>query len=418
MIRRLPPSIGALVARGASILASFALTVVVARVLPVAGAGSFFVVYTVGAVVATFGRYGIDTLAIKLLGGGASAPGELRHGWQLVTLAGTIGAVAFGGILSAMSVHELGGPGVLWAALTIPPQALAVVAGAVLRSRGRMIAGIIAELGSIPSVTCLILLVARLGPGVNLDGAVGALALATWLTAAWSVPLAVRASAGHRSSSVGAGSFIEFLRRRGAALSSMMATALIFYAVAWAPVLTLTMVGRPEEVAWVTAAARLANMVTLVPSIQVSYLAPQFSSLYHGGAIVELNRLARASSRRALLVVVVPSLLLAVAAPQLVSLLYGPEFEEAAPLLSVLAVGALLVVGMGQVNQLMLICDFERWGLALSVAVVAVWATLGLWLASQQGAEGVVVLSAVGNVAYAAVAAALLRLKRGVRSSI
>ena len=195
-----------------------------------------------------------------------------------------------------------------------------------------------------------------------------------------------------------------------------MGASLLFYLVAWAPVFALTIVGRFAEVALVTVAARLANFVTLVPSIQVSYLAPQFSQHYHSGHVADLNRLARASSRRAILVVAVPAVVLVVGASQLLRVLYGAEFEPAAPLLSVLVVGALVVVGLGQVNQLMLICDLERWALLLTVAFVAVWATAGLWLAQVHGAGAVVMLAALGSVVYSVAGSVLLLRKRDVRS--
>lgn len=418
-MRRLPPSLGAVVARGASILASLVLTIVVARTLPVEAAGSFFVVYTAGIVGATFGRFGVDNYAIKRLGSAGDHRAELRHGWQLVALASAVGAVAFGLVLTVLKVHGLGGPGVLWAALTVPPQALVVVAGAVLRGRGRLVWGIIAELGSVPALASIVILGGAVTSRLSLDGAVGALAVAATLSAAWSVPMAIAATSTHDSATplaLPVAGLLDFVRRRGAALSSMMGASVLYYLVAWAPVFALTIVGRFVEVALVTVAARLANFVTLVPSIQVSYLAPKFSQHYHSGHVADLNRLARASSRRAILVVAVPAVVLAAGASQLLRVLYGAEFEAAAPLLSVLVVGALAAVGLGQVSQLMLICDLERWALILSVVFVAVWATAGLWLARAHGAGAVVILAALGSVVYSVAGSVLLLRKRGVRS--
>lgn len=423
IIRRLPPSVRALAARALSILASFALTIVVARNLPVEATGSFFVVYTLGAVAASFGRFGIDNLAIKLLGTPGSHRSDLRHGWQLAGVASVIGGAAFGLALGLLGVHELGGLGVLWAALTVPPQALAVIAGSILRGRGRLVWGILAELGSIPAVASLAILGAGLVTTLSLDDVVAIFAISAFLSAAWAVPLAVAAArandvadpSGSPPARSGLGGFVA---QRWRALSSMMGVSLVYYSVAWAPILTLTVVGRVADVAWVTIASRLANFVTLVPAIQVSYLGPQFSDRYHTGQIPELNQLARRSSRQALMAVALPAALLVMGAPWLVGTLYGPEFEAAAPLVSVLAIAALIVVGLGQVNQLMLICDLEGWALLLSLTVVAVWATLGLWLAQTEGAWGVVFLAAVGTIVYSIAAAALLHRKRDVRSFV
>ena len=420
LLTHLPPSVRALVARAFSIFASFVLTLAVARTLPVAATGSFFVVYTLGAVAASFGRFGVDNLAIKLLGSPGSHRAELRHSWQVVAVASVLGGAAFGLALTVMRVQGLGPGGVAWAALTVPPQALAVVAGAILRGRGRLVWGILAELGSIPAFASVAILGAGVVSRPSLDGTVGLFAIATFLTAAWAVPMAVAATHARGraapDSTPAASSLREFLRRRGAALSSMMGASLLYYTVAWAPILTLTFVGREADVAWVTVATRLANFVTLVPAIQVSYLAPLFSQAYHTGRLADLNGIARQSSLRALAVVAVPAVVLAVGSPVALRVLYGAGFTGAAPLLSILVVGALVVVGIGQVNTLMLICDLERWALLLSLAVVVAWATVGIWLAKADGAWAVVIFSALGALVYSLAAAVLLARERGVHS--
>ncbi|MDQ0374227.1 lipopolysaccharide biosynthesis protein [Cellulomonas humilata] len=411
----LSPTVRALLARAASIVASFALTIAVARNLTVPAAGSFFVVYTVGAVAATLGRFGVDNLAIKLLGGTGPVRGELRQGWKVVTIAGLAAGLLLGVALEFLDVDGLDGTAVVWAAVAVPPQALAVVAGSILRGQGRMVSGVLAELGSVPILSTVLVVAATAGPGLTLTRAIVAFAVAALITATWSVALAVRSTRERPNGPAGDG-LREFVRRRGATLSSMMGTSLVFYAVAWAPVLVLTVAGRPDSVAWVSVATRLANFVTLVPAIQVSYLTPRFSELYHSGRLDDLNHLTRRSTAQALALVVLPSLVLIVAAAPLISLLYGPGFEPAADMLRILAVGALVVVALGQVNPLMLLCDLEHRALVLSMAIASVWLTLGLWLALHSGALATVALAAVLGAVYSLAAAVILQRRRRVRS--
>jgi O-antigen/teichoic acid export membrane protein len=412
----LSPTVRALLARAASIIASFALTVAVARNLSVEAAGSFFVVYTAGAVAATLGRFGVDNLALKLLGGTGSVRGELRQGWKVVTVAGLVAGPLLGVALAMLHLRGLEGAAVVWAALAVPPQSFAVVAGAILRGRGRMVSGVLAELGSVPILATILILAAAAGSDLTLTTAVAAFALSALTTAVWSVALAVRSTRAERDEPPTTHGLREFVRRRGAQLSSMMGTSLVFYSVAWAPVLVLTLVGRPDAVAWVSVASRLANFVTLVPAIQVSYLAPRFSELYHAQRLVDLNHLTRRSTRQALALVALPTFVLIVAAAPIISLLYGPGFDPAANLLRVFAVGALVVVVLGQVNLLMLLCDLEHQALLLSVAIAAVWLTLGLWLASISGATATVILAAILGIVYSVFAAIVLQTRRGVRS--
>lgn len=411
----------AVAARGASILGSFILTILVARQLGVDGAGSFFVAYTSIAILATFGRFGTDNLALKICGGAsATIRRDLGYSALIALAASALGIVAVFVVLLTTG-YRLPGFDNGWlflVLLTALPQALMVIAGAVLRGRGRLVLGILAELGSIHFFSILLLVVFELTGGLTVTTALIALAGGSWLTALWSVPAAIASLDAHTAAD---GEhwwpgFGRFLRQRLRQLSSMMGTSLLFQVLTWAPLYALTITSTLANVSYFTAAARLTNIVSLVPSLQVVYLAPAFARLYHAGQVDELNAMAARAVRQVAVLLLLPVAVLALAGLPVVTLLYGAEFAPAAGPLAVLAVGALLVAIAGQVNQLMLLCDLETHALTLNVALVLAWVTGGIWVAGAFGALGVATFSVAVSIVYVIVAAALLRSRRGIRS--
>ncbi|TFD28001.1 lipopolysaccharide biosynthesis protein [Cryobacterium cryoconiti] len=411
---------GAVLARAVSILASFLLTVAVARLLGVEAAGSYFLVFTSLAVVATFGRFGTDNLALKICGGDSKDIfAELGYGVALASLASLVGV---GFVYLAMIVvdYRLPGfsPGLTLGLLSaVLAQAFAVIAGAVLRGRGHLAKGIVAELGSIPVLAMLLLLMLRSIGALDLTTALLSLAAASWLTALWAVPTALVSLAGEERSSNGPsiGGFCRYVRSRFRPLASMMGTSLLFLVLTWSPLYALSLMGSLASVSYFTTAARLANLVSLVPALQVAYLAPAFARLFHSGDLTSLNAMSARAVRQAGVLLLFPVSALTIGAVPVITLLYGAEFEPAAAPLAVLAVGSLVMALAGHVNPLMLLCNLESHALALNVLLVALWATGGLWTAGEFGAVGVAWFSATVNTSYAVVAAWLLQ-SRGIRS--
>jgi len=413
-------AIGAIGARGISILASFLLTFVVARLLDVEEAGTFFLIFTSLAIAATFGRFGTDNLALKIVGGASADVRRDVRRLVLVSVSASLFAVLVA--VAVLLIVDLDLAGVdtataIVAATAVVPQALSVLAGALLRARGRLVVGTFAELGSLPTfATLAVLAVAALGE-LTLQAALYSLVAASWLTAVWAVAAATASMRG--ISHVGAPDsqpLAGFLRKYLRQLAPMMGTSLIFYVVTWVPIFVLTAVGNLEAVSFYTVAARLAGFVGLIPAIQVSYLAPTFARLYQSGDLVGLNRLAGRSAVTALAIAALPAAALIVAAGPILHLLYGTPYEEAGAALAWLTVGVVLTVIAGQVNQLMLLCDLEQFALWLNVALLAFWALAGLFAAVTWGLLGVVGVSVVVTVVYQLSAVVRLRRRASIRS--
>lgn len=413
----------AIFARALSILSSFLLTILVARLLGVEAAGSFFLAFTTLAVVATFGRFGTDNLALKICGGEPERiRTELGYSATIAAIAGVSGAGLIY-LLLLLSHFILPGMAVEWIPLVLSaaiPQAFAVIAGSVLRGRGRLGLGIIAELGSIPTLSIVFLLILRAAGLLSLTSALISLVAASWLTALWAVIFAV-ATIGKVSEMAPRSdvlNFRSFFGSRFRQLSSMMGTSLLFYILTWAPLYALSIASSLVNVSYYTTAARFANIVALVPAIQVAYLSPAFARHFQRHEIGELNALAQRAVRQAALLLLIPVAMLLLAAPLIIRLLYGTAYAPAALPLAILSVGVFLVALAGQVNQLMLLCDLESHALVLSAFLVAIWATLGLWVASQFGATGVAWFGAAAGTLYAVSAAWLLASRRGIRSGL
>jgi O-antigen/teichoic acid export membrane protein len=402
-----------------SILASFALTFVVARVLAVDDAGTFFLVFTSIAVVATFGRFGTDNLALKMVGAADSNVRTDVGRLVAITVVASLVGVALAVVLSGAIGVRLPGPAgtVLLVASAIVPQALAVFAGALLRARGRLILGTFAELGSMPAVTTLAIGVVSAAGGVTLHDALVCLVIGSWVTAAWAVVAAAIALRGlEPEKRVPETDLRTFLWRYTRQLAAMMGTSLIFYVITWIPIYVLSAVGEIEAVSYYTAAARLAGFIGLIPAIQVSYLAPSFARLYQQSDVSALNRLAGRSALTALMLAALPAVILAAFSGPILGLLYGAPYEDGWYALSLLTVGVIASVAAGQVNQLMLLCDLEQFALWLNVGMLVVWLSAGYWAASAQGLLGAVCVGLVVTVVYQVAAVVGLRRRAQILS--
>lgn len=413
----------ALIVRAASIAASFLLTVLVARLLSIEDAGAFFLIFTSLTIAATFARFGTDNLALKQCGGDTeNLQSELRHSATLVLGAGILSALALWGIAGLVGSAELGveEPAALLVASAVIPLSLGVLGGAILRGRGYLGLGVFAEVGSVPSLTAAALLGFGFFGTLNLGIALSTYALAAWATLLWVVPAAVRsliadAPSGERGPTIG---LIQYLRQRISTLSAMMGSSFLFYVLTWMPVFALTFTSSLAEVSYYNVAARLANLVALVPILQIGYLAPSFARLFQMSDISALNALASRSAKQASIVLVLPILVLVGGAHWVVTFLYGPEYAPAATPLAVLSASAFVVVVVGQVNQLMLVCDLERFALVLNVGLVLLWSTAGLLVASNFAADGAAWFMLGTTVVYSTASALRLRQARGIKSYV
>jgi O-antigen/teichoic acid export membrane protein len=406
--------------RGFSILATFVLTAVVSRSLDPHDAGAFFLLYTLLALLATAGRLGTDNLALRLLGGDSRNPRrDIVMLGQIACIASLAVAAACVSPLYLYFQGRVDLASVVLVASCVIAQVMSVLAGSVMRGLQRTASGVFAELGSLPTLAvAAILIVNGWAPhGISLTGVVAAMAIGAWLTASWSIPLAwscARTQLVDHDDSILA--LPAFVRRHVPRLLPMMGASLLAYGIVWAPIFMLSLTNNLVDVSFYSVAVRLANLVLLLPSIQVSYLAPEFARRYYGRDAGSLNALAASSVRRAVIVTAIPTVALIVGAPRIVHRVFGPQYSAAAPLVRILCFGALITILLGQVNQLMLLCGLERAALLLTAATVSAWLALGWWISAHFGAMGISYLAATMSVIYAACGAIALKRMKGIRS--
>ncbi len=435
-----------MLARALTLGASLVLTVVAARLLGPAAAGSFFVAIALLQAAATAGRFGTDNLALKHAAGN---PGRAAANWPaFVRICGIASVPPMLILAAALLWSPWAEPGligplpVLLFAVATPAAALSVLAGSTLRGLGHLVPGIIAETGAVPGLATLVLLVGSvlgvgpdgdtgsgLGSGSGLSSGVGAIAphggrltlalvgyaVSQLLTAALAMVVCRRRLARHApevtTASPSAGGLF---REHRSALSAMMVTSLVFFLLTWSPVIVLGLAGNPVEAAYYNVAARITAFITVVPALQVSLLTPAFAADHQHGRIEALNRLARSATRTAL-AVALPLALVCLIAPAIVLRLFGAGYEPAAAALMVMAAGSALVVACGPVNAVLLTCGYEIWASRVNVALLILSTVAMLLVSGPAGAAGVAAVLLSATLIYSLAAGWLLNDRESIR---
>lgn len=411
-------AISTIFTRAVSIFASFLLTVLVSRTLGAEQAGIFFLIFALNALLSTAGRFGADNLAIRLLGGDSTSPkSDIQKLWKIV-LWTSLFVTALS--LFPLKLHfndQLSWTMILIASSSIIPQAISVFAGSVMRALGWMARGVLSELGSLPTILVTIILITDLTnlSDINLMFVITSMSISSWLTALWA-SIAAQSALHKISDRKSSDGFTRFIKRHFGKLAPMAGTSLLAYGMVWAPVFILSATGSLEEVSYYSVAIRMANFLVLIPSIQISYLAPRFAKLFYSNELVKLNRLTAKSVYQVLILTILPILILLVLANPIIELVFGASFAPVAPVMRALIAGIVITISMGQVNQLMLLCGMEKFSLSLTASTVAIWILFGSVVGQNFGAIGIAILNAIISSGYAIISSLALQRTTGVKS--
>lgn len=416
----MPSRLSAIAARGFAMAGTFIQVVVISRSLSLGDAGIVFLLFTLMNLAATLGRFGTDNLVLRKIA--SKQPGhesEARWLRAICWIVSGISGSAIYGLLASGLLQVSGSRSDALEAVCVGLMtvcyAINVFAGAVLRASGRLVAGILAELGSAPWLTVVFVGLISLFVRPTVLTVLLSLLAAGAATAVWALSQ-IRALNGVRDRLNWRGC-IAFVRIHLFSLISLMGTSLLFFTLVWVPQLCLGMVGTGAQVAQYTAAARIASFINIFPGIQTSYLAPRFAQLSHSGHVKALS----AEGGRAALwaaLVAVPMLTLVASMPQMVLKLFGGGYEEAAIPALVLCIGAYVTLAFGQVNTVMLTSGLERPALVLNSLLLLFVAILTVVGAPIIGVAGIAMVSALGSVGYAAFSSLIIRLRIGVNSTI
>jgi O-antigen/teichoic acid export membrane protein/glycosyltransferase involved in cell wall biosynthesis len=395
--------------------------VAVARILPPAESGVFFLALAIILGGATVSRLGTDFLVLRLAVSSTHVNRDAAFIALVVLFASVIAAVPLAIGLWIFQLFRNGsepeGLIIFFLVASVLPQALSVTAGAFLRGTGKLVIGTTLEAGLVQFVALLLLLAQGLGGKPDSLTVLIDFFAASWGVAIVALVTVAIALRGSSPPQVGkAQTFPQFLRSHGKALFSTGSASSLFYFSALAPPLILAVTSGTEEVSYFSVAQKITGVILLLPALQITSIGPQVASALHGGSISSLNL---SLQRKILfsLVVVLPGLLLFVIFPgQILDLAYGPNYQPAMGSVVILAVGFYAALFTGTSLHILQISGQERTALQIAVVGAGVWILLGFAAGQLLGASGISFLMVTVSVASGIVGAYFLKHRQGIHS--
>jgi O-antigen/teichoic acid export membrane protein len=422
--RALDPDV-AEVARGATVslilklagaLLAFAFNVVLARLLGTDPTGIYFLAFAVLMVASIVGRLGLDNVVLRLTVAAAATSdwravvAGYRSAMRAAALAalGAALAVALAAPLLADVLFRkpmLEAP-LRWMSLAVVPFVLAVLHAEALKGLKRIAESQLVQAVLIPGLSLILLLV------LGQRGVVGAVwayvlaCLAAWIAGTVLWRRALRNCAGTAAvAEEGGPSSIPVCRLLDSGLPLLWVASLT-YLLGFASTFFLGFFRTEAEVALFGAAARTAMLTSFLLLATNAILAPKFAELYERRDLARLGAMARHWARW-LALLALPVLALFLAIPGTVMSVFGAEFREAAPALSILAVGQFVNVAVGSVGYLLMMSAHERdmrnnvtvagvVSLVLNLVLIPRFGFVG---ASAATSGGLIVLNILGVVA-------------------
>ena len=404
-------------ARGASAIAAFALSWLIARQFGATGVGLYSVAMTTATLCATLSLIGIDYVVVRQVARALKlgAPGEARR-----VVGGAAKQLAFTACLLAIALFALRhpiaerlldqrdvAPFLAVMAAAIPLIAFNRLASAALRGGGKVLVSQIIDgpIGTGLAALTLAALILLQRPGTSLLPSVlycGFSLLAVAI--GWSVLRREMhswgAPAGER----------QALLRSGIPILIITLSQLF---VDWFAMVVLTAETDVAQAGLFRVAFQIVSVLNLLNVASESILAPVIAQEH---AVGNRDRIAQLVSRTGLLLAVAgaPLLLACFLAPEWILGLFGPEFRAAAPALAILAAGQLVSLTMGPIGAVLIMTHHERWSLAYGV-VAAIGATfLCLWLIPLWGVTGAAVAVTASTIFRRFAAAAIVRFVVGI----
>ena len=172
----------------------------------------------------------------------------------------------------------------------------------------------------------------------------------------------------------------------------------------------------PEAVGIYNVANRGAQLILFIQTTVNLVLAPTIASLYASGNMLRLQRVITKSSRVVLLVSLTSAIILVVFGSEFLSL-FGSEFQQGYRTLFILSVGMMLNAAAGAVNVILIMTKYER------DAAVGVGASAGLNVLlnaafiPQWGAEGAALATAISMIVRNLALALWVYRKLGIHST-
>lgn len=401
-----------------SAVASFGLSLLIARTFGAAGSGHFGIAVTTITILSYAVLLGLDYTVVRVAAGDLregrrdAARGAVATGARIVLVVAPLTVAALwlvhGWIATTVLRQASIGPLIgimLWA---VVPLALQRVASAALRANGRIFASQVIDgpLGTTVAVTGLVV-AALTGhaaslevPGLLYVGGVGIGAVVGWLgyrrvVAGWppaaAIPVVPMIIAGLPIVALNLSNvFTEWYTT--VSLGSYWPAAVVGqYRVAW----------------------QFVALAGLVQVAMDTILGPRIAAAARVGAKHEIAAMARKSILLVLLLASPLFVALAVAPGPLLRI-FGPEFGAAATTLQILAVGQLIRMVSGPLGSILIMTGSQRWAMLYTAAGVVTCVVLVALLVPRYGAVGAAIATGASVLARNIAAAIIVHRVLGI----
>jgi len=406
-------------ARAITLVLNAALAVVVGRLFGAEASGAFFLAFAVANLAGMLGRLGSENLAIKILpilfstAKSAEFWAEMRwlrrvSNWGSAVIGAVLFAVA--GIWLGVSPDTAAAAHLAILAISVPFTCAAILHSSALRSADHIAKGAFAETGLSQGLTILAIVVASSITDVSAIVVSIAYTTSSILTSLIAVYWTHRAVPRDHTPVAR----VSKSRAEVESMLQMMGSSLLFFLLTTGPLYALGIAGTVREVGLYNAAARSSIVISLIPSLQTTYLVPRVARALASGDLVGANAQLRRAVRLGTALGATLAILMLVFSGFIVGI-FGEDFDASRPTLLVLVIGQAVILLLGNVNPLMAIGGLERVSLIFGAVAFALAIPGMLLAASLGGAVAVALVFIAATLAYSLASALLLNSRLGLR---
>ena len=389
-------SVGAV--KGISALIGFGLTVFVSHILPADEAGLFLLGLTLSIALSGFFRLGLDNVVLRIMGShGVNNYSfeKLNRGVLWVSLAVIPFSIA--GIIfsSEISVYIFNKPELAsvlkWVFFALPAITIFTLISMAFQGLHKTITSIVFQNLGISILFVFISVLIWVFDLYLLDSDVLTFIYAMCALVIFFIAyLAWKLSVGYSFR------MIELPDKDlWIASSNLWVATCMILLVQWVGILIAGSYLEAQDLAYLLAAQRTANLTSFVLLVVNMVVAPRYAKLWHEGKTGEIQKLAKWSTR-AMLALAIPVVSLMIILPEFVMRLFGEGYEEGAILLAIMAVGQFVNVATGSVGYLLNMSGHERDFRRVTFFAGPLAIVLSFILIPEYGAKGAAMATAVG----------------------
>lgn len=394
-IRSLLYDVGAnLAVRALGVITSFALTVVLARLLGAAEFGRYAVVIAIVTVLAIPAQAGVSELVLRET---AKAQFDQRWSrmrgiwsWATKIVVATSVAVLLAGIalsfLLGRRPADVPSTTFLVAILFVPLAASGSIRGAILRGLGHVVAGLLPEYIVRPLVAlCASLAYVAVFGRITANEAIHLYVLAAAIALALGAILLQIYQPKEITRNLEKEYDASQWQKSAVVLALMAGMSVLLQQV---DILMLGMFSSDEQVGIYRVAAQCSLVVSFGLTATLSAVAPHITRAHVAGNIERIRMLVVYSARFTAAIAIFPLILFAAAGEPLLSMIFGGEFSAASTSLMVLALSQAAVAIAGPVSVLLVMTGHERVSAKIMVITLGINICGNVLLIPSYGAVG------------------------------